>query len=349
MFEGDEGRADRAAWPAGEPEWELFQDNRSIWCAVFDQCDAARRSIELEQYIIGTQGVGRRLLDLLAAKARQGVEVRVLADGLGSRGLTRCDGGRALLRAGGRIAILNGPRALLRHPIARAHRLHRKTLITDGAQVMVGGSCYEDRMSSWRDTMIRVGGPLPPAIASEFERAWRDACHEPPETVPGLGGGEAAPAAWSYALGGPFVRARPDLREEIPRRIAGAARSVALTTPYLVPDRRLWRAMISAARRGVGVRILMPARSDHRALDVIGHRFAHALGRRGVEVRGYARGMLHAKVALVDGGWSAVSSFNLDLFSARLNLESGVLSTSPALHAALAARMDADWASSQGI
>jgi len=66
--------------------------------------------------------------------------------------------------------MFNPPGSLLRHPIARAPRLHRKTLIIDRARVMVGGSCYQDRMSNWRDTMIQIKGPLPPAIMAAFER-----------------------------------------------------------------------------------------------------------------------------------------------------------------------------------
>ena len=322
-------------------------NNETIWQAVFEQCEAAKRSIDLEQYIFGRKGVGRQLLDLLAAKARQGVAVRVLADGLGSRGLTGSEGGRALTRSGGRIAMFNGVADILRRPFARAHRMHRKTLICDGSQVMVGGSCYEDRMSNWRDTMIRVDGPLPPAIPSAFERAWRDAHHQSANDPAGLGGSEAARTGWSFALSGPSVRSQPDLRTTLPEKIARAERSVSLTTPYLIPDRRLWRAMLEAVERGAKVQILMPARSDHRVLDMIGRRFAHAFLRQGVEVRGYKRGMLHAKVALVDGGWSSVSSFNLDLFSAKLNLESGVFTTSPALYGALAAQMDADLACSE--
>ncbi|WP_366657657.1 phosphatidylserine/phosphatidylglycerophosphate/cardiolipin synthase family protein [Fodinicurvata sp. EGI_FJ10296] len=340
----------RSHWSVPEPRWDLYQNNDSIWQAVFEQCDAAERSIELEQYIFETKGVGGRLLDLLAAKARKGVDVRILADAFGSHGLPRSDAGRRVCRAGGQIALYNGAGRFLRRPIRSARRLHRKTLICDRAQVMVGGSCYADRMTNWRDTVIRIDGPLPWAIASEFERAWLDA-HDgvidnaPPE----IDEGASLEHRWSYAVSGPFVRSEPNLRETVPKKISGAQQSVYLTTPYLFPDRRLWRALTGAARRGVKVSILMPARSDHRVVDTIGHRFAHALQRRGVEVRGYTAGMLHAKVALIDGHWSSVSSFNLDLLSCRLNLESGVFSTSPQLYQALAARMDEDLASSQRL
>ena len=345
MTENAKLQQHEAHWPCAEPDWTLFQDNQTIWNAVLEQCDTASRSIRLEQYIFGTSGVGRQLLDLLAAKARQGVDVRILADGLGSHGLVRCDGGQELLRSGGRIALFNPPGDLARRPFRRAHRLHRKTLICDESRVMVGGSCYEDRMSTWRDTMIRVGGPLPPAIVAEFDRASRMADNEPAEVLPTTDRGEQE--GWSYALSGPDMQAQPDLRSALPGKIAGARHSVSLTTPYLIPNRRLWRAICSAVERGAKVRILMPARSDHRALDRVGQRFAHALVRRGVEVRGYTPAMIHAKVALVDGAWSSVSSFNLDVFSGNLNLESGIFSTSPALHEALSDQWETDWAQSE--
>lgn len=127
--------------------WALFQDNQSIWDAVLD---AARKRIWLEQYIFGTRGVGRHLLDLLAAKARQNVEVRILR--------RRWRTGAASQRR--QMTMFNGVRDLLRNPVGRAHRLHRKTLITDDAHVAVGGTCYQDRTSTWRDTMIRIDGPL---------------------------------------------------------------------------------------------------------------------------------------------------------------------------------------------
>ena len=103
---------------------------------------------------------------------------------------------------------------------------------------MVGGSCYHDRMSTWRDTMISVGGPLPPAVASEFERAWR-AAHGGRTGGPESQDADAPPVSgWTYALSGPQVRPQCDLRGALPALIAGAARSAHLTTPYLVPSRR---------------------------------------------------------------------------------------------------------------
>ncbi len=337
-----EAENDPWRWRHAEPRWELFQDNKAIWEAVLERCDAAKHSIVMEQYIFGSHGVGRRLLDLLTAKARQGVSVRVLADGLGSLGLERCEGAQSLIRAGGRIAMYNSVLDLIRHPIARAHRLHRKTVIYDASSIMTGGSCYLDRMATWRDTMIFVEGPLPPAVTREFELAWQRANHRPVATNPDHGTNRKVDSGWFYGTSGPLVQARPTLAEVLLGKIAKAERSVSLTTPYLIPDRRLWRTLTAAAARGVRVQILMPQKSDHLVLTLIGGRFAHALSRHGIDVRGYTPAMIHAKVALVDGEWSSVSSFNLDVFSSRLNLESGIYSTSPRLYGALAEQMDAD-------
>lgn len=333
-----------------EQDWAMFHTNQSAWKAVFELCDAAKHSLEIEQYIFSGHGIGRRLLDLLTAKARQGVAVRVVADGLGSFGLTRTEGGKAFVRAGGRLRLYGTVPDLVRHPVARAHRLHRKSVICDGRHLMVGGTCYIDRMSDWRDTMIRIDGSLPPGMFAAFEQVWRCAGHRKPEDRAADGRGPAEDAArWRYMISGPPPRTEPNLCDTLLDRVSGARRSVTLTTPYLVPDRRLRNALARAVGNGARTRILMPARSDHPSLDVIGRRFAHALARRGVEMRLYEPTMIHAKLALVDDAWCSISSFNLDLFSLRLNLESGVASHSNALCAALGAQLEADLAASRRL
>ncbi len=93
----------------------------------------------------------------------------------------------------------------------------------------------------------------------------------------------------------------------------------------------------------------MPARSDHPVLDVIGRRFANALARRAVHIHRYEPSMIHCKIALVDGAWASVSSFNLDISSFRMNLESGVVGTDPAYCAAVAEQLERDIAASSTL
>lgn len=332
----------RAGWPSQEPHFTLFHWNEAIWQAVLETCAAAKDSIDLEQYILGHQGIGRDLLDLLAERARNGVKVRVLADGLGSRGLTSSDAGRTLLQSGGQI--------VLHHPVPGAQnpfrRLHRKTLVCDSDRVMLGGACYKERMSGWRDTMIRLDGPPPPALSETFEQAWRSAQHGARSSC--LGNSvEQSERGWQFGATGPAAPGVPDLGCILRAQISEAKRSVTLSTPYLLPDRRLRDALTTAVARGVSVRILMPAKSDHPALDVLGRRMAAWLSRDGISVYGYRPAMLHAKLALVDDAWAMVSSYNLDLFSARLNLEAGVMSSSPRLIGELAGQLDADFHDSE--
>lgn len=100
--------ASQAGPTADLPRWQLFHSNRSAWEAALELCESARHSIDIEQYIVRSEGIGRRLLDVLAAKARQGVDVRVVTDAFGSFGLTATEGARELRKAGGRIACSTG-------------------------------------------------------------------------------------------------------------------------------------------------------------------------------------------------------------------------------------------------
>lgn len=317
-----------------EARWELFHDNRSGWRAVFETCEAATQSLDLEQYIFRSDGVGGRLLELLTAKARQGVAVRVVADGIGGFSLSRSEGARSLVRAGGEIALYNGLADIARKPARIVHRLHRKTVLCDRRLLIVGGYCYSDRMSDWRDTMIRIEDRIPDAVPIAFEAVLHAAQRRSAERPRPSGRSDGD--GWSYRLSGPCSEAAPGLREALLHHIASARRSLTLITPYLIPDRPLWRALLAARDAGACVRILMPARSDHPSLDLVSRPFVRALSRRGVEVYGYEPTMLHAKIALADNDWCAVSSFNLDLLSLRMNLENGVVSRSSALYGALA-------------
>ncbi len=337
--------------PARPPEWALFHANQTIWDAALSLCEGARRSIDVEQYIFAPGGIGGRLLDVMAARARQGVAVRILADGFGSRGLAESEAGQKLIRSGGRILSHGGLDKLLRHPRSALHRLHRKTVICDGDSLMLGGSCFDEAMADWRDTMIRLDGPLPPAVAAEYDRAWRAAggtgsAAEPP--CPGTESGSWGTDGWAFAASGPGTLARPNLRRLLLQRIATARSEVFLTTPYLVPGRALWRAITTARAGGARVTILMPARSDHRPVDIAGRIFAHALKRRGVAIRLYIPGMLHAKLAQVDD-WCCVGSFNMDVLSAKLNLENAVVSRAAPLRDALSAQREVDLAASEPL
>ena len=331
---------------AREPAWELFHQNRTVWPAVLAMCEGARHSIVLKQYIFSRFGIGARLIDLLTVKARQGVEVRVLADGFGSRRLKWSSATRDFMKAGGELILYNSPGYVLRNPRGRLHRMHRKTVVCDNRQAMIGGTCYHDRMTDWRETMVQVTGSVASAAALVFEAAWRRAKYHEPAGEPAHTPPPEGSEDWAYLISTPYPPAKREFYDTLLAQIAQAKHDVVLTTPYFGPDVRFWRVIKAALKRGVRVRLILPAKSDHRSVDIFSHTFGRALARRGGEVYAYQPGMIHAKLALIDGGWASVSSSNLDLLSFRLNLESGLVTRSPALCDALAAQLEEDLATS---
>ncbi len=328
---------------SGAQPWALFHQNSEIWPAVMAEIEEARESLTIEQFIFSRQGIGRQMLDLLAARARAGVHVRVLADGFGSIGLSQSEGARKLRRAGGELRLYDSLGNIFRNPFGRLHRLHRKSVIRDGCSALVGGACYHDRMSDWRDSMVRVEGQLPHEVAEVFDALWQRATREdgrPKRLLPP----PRRHGDWHYVTSTPVRPPDRQLYDTLLGHIAMAEREITLTTPYLVPDSRFIGALGARAGRGVRVRILMPERSDHRSLDLIGGRFAAMLARRGVEIWRYQPAMMHCKIALIDKSWAAVSSFNLDIVSFWMNFESGIATTDPAFCAAVTEQLERDLA-----
>ncbi|HEV7275042.1 MAG TPA: phospholipase D-like domain-containing protein [Devosiaceae bacterium] len=272
----------------GVASWEMFHSNRQAWDATLALCDSARSSVEIEQYIVRSKGIGHRLLDLLAAKARQGVDVRIVADGFGSFGLTATRGARRLRAAGGRLAMFHGAGAILRSPAAAIHRLHRKSIICDGNRMMVGGSCFDPRMNDWRDTMVWVEGSLAAVARLEFEDSWARATGDHASSGPATSydGGP-----WRYCVSTTTPPVRHEYFPELIRQIEGAVHRVILTTPYLVPGGGQWKllekALVDAVARGVSVYLIFPARSDHAWVDMISRRVARDLARDGIRMCAY--------------------------------------------------------------
>jgi cardiolipin synthase len=340
----------RAPIAATAPRWTLYHSNHASWAAAKQLVDGARDSIAIEQYIFSPDGIGKEILDILTHKARRGVKVRIIADAFGSQGLLKSEPARALMAAGGEIAIFNGVRQFFRNPGSAFHRLHRKSIICDGRRLMTGGSCFLPRMADWRDTMVTVEGPVAGQALLDFETTWERALEADPRSSDVDSPPPDQPRQeWSYMVSSPYGPFKREYYLEFMERIAEAKQLVTLTTPYLIPVGRFWTVMESAARRGVRVRVMIPRKSDHPLIDLFSFSFARVLIERGIEVYGYAAGMMHAKLAVIDGSWSAVGSFNLGIDSFRMNLEGVLVSRSAAFHEALTEQLERDLALSHRL
>ncbi len=308
-------------------------DGPVAFAAMEEAIETARRFVHFENYIIRDDRTGRRFADMLTAALGRGVAVRVLYDAFGSRG-TRRAFWRRLRRAGAEARAFNPVNPL--RPLRSLRRDHRKYVGADGGRAVVGGLCIGDEWAGdpargrlpWRDTAVDVCGPAAAAMDLSFHRLWRLAGGELPE---GERRGEADPCGEASVRTVEGLPGRLRIYRAAELLVAGAARRIWITEAYLVAPAPLMAGLISAARDGVDVRLLLPGKSDIpalRAFTRVGYRELLQAGARIWEWRGP---MLHAKTVVADDAWLKVGSSNLNASSLVTNYELDVLTSDPEL------------------
>lgn len=317
---------------------EVLLDGPDTHAAMFAAIDAARERIDIESYIVEAEGPGAEFASRLLARRRAGVHVNFLYDGVGSW-LTSSRYFEQLSDGGIRLCEFNRPR-LFSGVAARMLNLrdHRKLMVVDGRVGFIGGvnisRVYTMGSSilrrpvqgtpGWRDTHLRVEGPVVRQLQRLFVDHWnRHACE--PVDMPGPTAGQAA-GTQRAALAATDAGRRPNPFYRALLGALEAARERAyLTTAYLVPTRRLMRALTDAARRGVDVQMLVPGVSDFWAPLHAGRSHYAELLRAGVRLHELHETMLHAKTCVIDGYWTSVGSSNLDWRSVLHNAEANLV------------------------
>lgn len=319
--------------PAHYRALQIHADGREALAALWRTIDGAQHTLDVCTFILGPDEVGHAVIDRLAAKARAGVRVRLLLDGMGSlmAGRPKLDG---LQAAGVQVALFVPP---LHSPLKGRTNLrnHRKTIVVDAGhderRLWSGGrnlaSEYfegEPGKAAWHDLSYDLAGPLTLQAAALFERDWAFANTErqvaPPLPVP------PAPLGPDGTVhGAQLVASGPDQVDDTVYALLltaayQARRRIALVTPYFVPDAALVMALCLAARRGVTVDLLLPAKSNHRLSDIARGRALRALDQAGARIW-LAPQMLHAKMAAIDDQLALAGSANLDSRSLFLNYE----------------------------
>ncbi len=327
---------------------QIYTDGVSAYRAILDAVAAARDHIHLEYYIWEPDAIGTRFRDLLVDRARAGVKVRLLLDAAGSSKLSR---GflRPLRSAGAAVAWFNPMRLRTMRRRRADFRTHRKIVVCDGRVGFTGGMNITDLQSAelsdryWRDTHVGCTGSAVWPIQRVFFEDWAFAAQELiPITVdtvpPPHDEGEqlvqivaSGPDSSDFAIHKMYFAA-----------INQATRRVWLTTPYFVPDEALITALITTALRGVDVRLLVPARSDSRLVDLAARSYFPELLQAGVRVYEYAPRFIHAKTMLCDDEVAVIGTLNLDYRSFRLNFELAALLFGETTNRTLADAFDGD-------
>jgi len=322
------------AVPVAGNEVKLLRDGEEAYPAMLRDILSARRSVRLQSFILNGDAVGRALLDALAQKAREGVDVKILFDSFGS---FRSYFSPAFLG----FLFRRIPNFSIR-PISVWHPLepwrfqlrnHRKLLVVDGKTAYSGGVNISadngpaDRVPPNRrihDLHCRIEGPAVTAFTRAFVRDWSYRAGKPFAEC--LSDGDLAAAE---RAGGTTLRVVPggpgDLYEA-PKNLflaaaACAKKSLVVATPYFVPGSDVVSALCIAAARGVDVRVVVPERNNHFYVDYASRNCHSALLRAGVRVFRRSGPFSHTKALLVDGEWGFMGSSNCDRRSFRLNFE----------------------------
>ena len=308
-------------------EAELLINGDRIFPAFLETVRGAERTLNVQTYVYWRGDIADQVAGAICEKAREGVRCKVTLDALGSaqmeRGLIR-----EMRAAGAEVLILRPPKP---YAIKRvANRSHRRALIADGTVGMTGGVGIAaewmgdaDGPEHWRDTHVRVRGPVVRGLQGAFAENWLEGTGEVlagedylPNLEPVEGGRPMQVVRSSAKVGDTNAEALYYLA------IASARETIELTAAYFVPRPAFTKALCDAAERGVDVRVLVPGPHIDKGFVRAGGRASYqGLLEAGVRLFEYQPTMLHAKTLCVDGTWSAVGTINFDNRSFQLHDE----------------------------
>lgn len=308
---------------------EVFTDGNEMFPRLLADIRAAKKHIHLLFYIFKDDGIGDEIIQALRERARAGVEVRLIYDGLGSMLST----GRAFsdLRAdGAEVEIFSPMFGKFASSLNINYRNHRKVVVIDGVVGYVGGMNVGDEYMSrnpqlcpWRDTHVRMTGS---AVWFLQERFFMDRRYVTGHTLGTTDVAEYFPEAIhagglgvQVASGGPDTDGNP-IKGALLRMFYSARKTLYIQSPYFAPDDSILDALRIAANTGVDVRIMVPALADKRTVHAATFGYARQILAFGVRVFTY-NGFLHAKTAVSDAAVATIGTANLSNRSFRMNFE----------------------------
>ena len=306
---------------------ELLINGDQIFPIYLEAIRDAEETVNLLTYAYWRGDIATEVADTLKAKAKAGVECNVIVDAIGAAKMDR-KLVAAMRDAGVQVCFFRPPKP---YAIKRLqHRTHRKLLIVDGTLGFTGGVGIAEEWTGnaqdpdhWRDTHVRVIGPVVRGLQGAFAENWLECTGDVlagdrylPYIEEIEGGGAMQVTRSSATIGDTNTEALLYLA------LAAAKRSIELTSAYFVPRPAFTDALVEAAERGVGIRILVPgSHIDKELVRTAGRAAYDALLAAGIEIYEYCPTMLHAKTLTVDGAWASVGSMNFDNRSFQLHDE----------------------------
>jgi cardiolipin synthase len=305
---------------------ELLQNGDEYFPAMLAAIRAAQKTINFEAYIVYSDPIGREFRDALIERAKAGMEVRVLLDGVGSSWKLENSDVRMLKDAGCKFAYYHPTHSWRVDRTNR--RSHRRILVVDGKIGFTGAIGFAQEWSGhaqdpkhWRDVQVRVDGPLVAKLQSAFQEHWIKTFGE------GLSGANQFPAlAPAGDLKAQVVLSRSFSMAPIPLlqavAFASAEKRIWITNAYCTLTDDQVELLNKAVKRGVDVQLILPGKNDDQPMTKSAGRAAYGrILRGGVKIFEYQPTMIHEKSMVIDGMFSLVGSSNLDGRSSEINEE----------------------------
>lgn len=313
---------------AGGHRVRLCPNGEVGYARLVEMIEGAQTSIHIATYVFHPDEVGKDILERLTRRAHEGIEVRLLVDGVGSHTLKRRKL-KKLIAAGGKAHHFN---PIFYHPLRNRLDLrnHRKIVVVDNRIAMAGGTNIADeyigptpKKGRWQDLSFLLEGPEVGVYAEIFRLDWQFVSGEElptPESLPPAVGNNGDGAIVQVVPSGPDVHGDP-LYDALVSALFEAERRIWVVTPYFVPDDTLIHAFTLAQHRGVDVRLYIPRKSNQRLTNWARGPYLRELESAGASIHFYEDGMMHAKVLLVDDALAVIGSANMDIRSLFLNYE----------------------------
>ncbi|HLS54116.1 MAG TPA: cardiolipin synthase [Tissierellaceae bacterium] len=306
---------------------DIYFTGQEKFDALLTSIKNAKSYIHMEYYIFKSDGIGMKIINALCEKAKEGVEVKLLVDGMGGRRFSKRAIGQ-LREAGGEVAIFFPP-FVPWLSIRINYRNHRKICIIDGREAYVGGFNIGDeylglskKFGNWRDTHIRIEGSAVSSLQWRFFLDWRFAtkeeiksCHSHLHQP-----GKEKHVGIQIVSSGPDSK-WPSVKDGYMKMITDARERVYIETPYFIPDDSIFETLRLAGLSGVDVRVMIPNKPDHLFVYWASMSYIGELLKAGVRFFTYENGFLHSKVLIADDFISSVGTANLDIRSFKLNFE----------------------------
>lgn len=331
----------------------LLKTGGDFFGELFAAINRAERSVYLEFYIIRADRTGKNLAALLEKAVERGVEVCLIYDYIGSFD-TPSAYFRELENRGVHCTAFNPPP--FRNGLSWFDkRDHRKIAVIDSRVAFAGGLNIGDEYAGagkslyWRDLGIRIEGAAVQELSRLFCESWQSEkpsfslSHCATDFNPAVGADDVA-----IVSGGPHHN-RSRIRAAFRMAISGSQKSVKIETPYFVPGPTIMRALLRAVRRGVDVKLILPAKSDVPLVRIVNRISYATLIKGGIEIYEREGTILHGKVMLIDGRWSVIGSANLDQRSFHRNFEVNVIVSSSDFGSQVAEMFSEDLALSRRI